>query len=755
MGVNYAMKFKTAILLLFSVFLLTVPFALSAEAAEPNYTIVYNLGGGKLKNGLNAVYTGSNGKLYKRNPTSVSHMGTPEKGYAYYFKVDHPTRTGHTFAGWKITGMDKTVHKAWYDGAAHSFSIYAVEPKSSPKTSNALFYSNLRATAGKVTFTAQWKPIPYTATFSVNGGKWKDGTVKDKQKSYTMVDALSLTASAPERSGYVFAGWKASETGNWAGETFATNKLANKTGKYGSVTFTAQWRAIYTIKYNLGGGKFAQGYDQTIITNGQTEAVNPTKQAYNGMPGKYVWFVVRKPVRTGYTFTGWKITGMNTCLHHYYPGSPKTDKLTNTTTTQNSFYNLRSTPGTVTFTAQWKANKYTVRYMVDGNLYKTKTCSYNTGFSFEAFPSPPVGKHYTVWKSESGSSYTPGVMFVNLTSKNGEVITLTAATEINTVTITPQRNDVVWNASPSSLLNQMRLVGSNGKSYTPSSKGCSAVFTNIPNGSYNITGILDSKGTKGSYGYVTVSNNNRSIVLKFYTYTIQTIKGANVTSDREGWCYKNRDVRFSCSAGNGYDFVGWDGMNGKTPFYSDSADTTIKIAGNTTVTPCVIVKGGKAVSPFYKYDYWTVNSVYGDPERSSLHRGVDLGTWPGGDYSTLGDDVCAVAAGTVVDVGWSGYGNYVIIDHGNNMWTMYAHLMCEEDPHDDGRPSEHPVVKPGDQVKQGQLIGHAGNTFDASRYGFSSGAHLHFEVRVGENSRDNTIDPLKMFPELKSYYRAY
>lgn len=100
------------------------------------------------------------------------------------------------------------------------------------------------------------------------------------------------------------------------------------------------------------------------------------------------------------------------------------------------------------------------------------------------------------------------------------------------------------------------------------------------------------------------------------------------------------------------------------------------------------------------------------------HSGVDLG-W----QTTQTDGILAHSDGKVVfcqtghknNPGSSGnasYGNCVKLDHGNNYFTLYAHLSDV-------------TVKLGQQVKKGQIIGHMGNT------GNSYGAHLHFEVRNG------------------------
>jgi murein DD-endopeptidase MepM/ murein hydrolase activator NlpD len=85
-----------------------------------------------------------------------------------------------------------------------------------------------------------------------------------------------------------------------------------------------------------------------------------------------------------------------------------------------------------------------------------------------------------------------------------------------------------------------------------------------------------------------------------------------------------------------------------------------------------------------------------------------------------GTPVLAVDDGQVKFAGWSdqGYGNLVVIDHGGYQ-TLYAHLR------------DAPSVSEGQSISAGTVIGYMGNT------GFSTGPHLHFEIRHGSD----LIDP--------------
>jgi murein DD-endopeptidase MepM/ murein hydrolase activator NlpD len=103
-----------------------------------------------------------------------------------------------------------------------------------------------------------------------------------------------------------------------------------------------------------------------------------------------------------------------------------------------------------------------------------------------------------------------------------------------------------------------------------------------------------------------------------------------------------------------------------------------------------------------------------------FHTGVDLA-------APLGTDVTAAADGVVVAVGHTGvgYGNYVIIAHGGGIESLYGHLLETE-------------VLVGDHVIRGQRIGREGST------GFSTGPHLHFELRL----KDQVVDPMPYLPVL-------
>lgn len=108
-----------------------------------------------------------------------------------------------------------------------------------------------------------------------------------------------------------------------------------------------------------------------------------------------------------------------------------------------------------------------------------------------------------------------------------------------------------------------------------------------------------------------------------------------------------------------------------------------------------------------------ISSEYGYRDANisgwSFHGGVDLA---GGNGRLHGAPVYATRAGSVIAAvtSDSGYGIYVLIDHGDGYSSLYAHMSAR-------------YVNVGDYVTKGQMIGRVGNT------GNSKGAHLHFEIR--------------------------
>ncbi len=119
-----------------------------------------------------------------------------------------------------------------------------------------------------------------------------------------------------------------------------------------------------------------------------------------------------------------------------------------------------------------------------------------------------------------------------------------------------------------------------------------------------------------------------------------------------------------------------------------------------------------------QYTGWRTHPVYG---YRSCHTGIDLG-------ASYGTPIKSAEDGVVAYVGNGGpYGRYTLISHGEGITTFYAHQSRQS-------------VRDGEKVKRGETIGYVGST------GWSTGAHLHFEVRKA----GVPFDPMGWFGGKKS-----
>ncbi|MBR7092517.1 MAG: peptidoglycan DD-metalloendopeptidase family protein [Clostridia bacterium] len=141
--------------------------------------------------------------------------------------------------------------------------------------------------------------------------------------------------------------------------------------------------------------------------------------------------------------------------------------------------------------------------------------------------------------------------------------------------------------------------------------------------------------------------------------------------------------------------------------------TQVTVIGAMTYNDSTVAGDGVATGRFIWPVPYTKNiTSYFGARWGSTHYGIDISA--GG---VNGKPILAADGGKVIAVntsGWGGgWGNYVLIDHGNGYKTRYAHCKSV-------------VVKVGQKVAQGELIAYVGSTGD------STGPHLHFEVLLNE-----------------------
>lgn len=146
-------------------------------------------------------------------------------------------------------------------------------------------------------------------------------------------------------------------------------------------------------------------------------------------------------------------------------------------------------------------------------------------------------------------------------------------------------------------------------------------------------------------------------------------------------------------------------------------ENTVFFGGGETLPEGAIININNQQYPF-KGGY-TVTSPFGvSRSTGGTHKGVDL-------VGTESKHIYPIYSGKVVTKSFdsNGYGNYIIINHEDGYWSLYAHMKTI-------------YVKEGQSVNSNTILGIEGST------GRSTGSHLHLEVRKGSNSSSNAINPI-------------
>jgi murein DD-endopeptidase MepM/ murein hydrolase activator NlpD len=139
---------------------------------------------------------------------------------------------------------------------------------------------------------------------------------------------------------------------------------------------------------------------------------------------------------------------------------------------------------------------------------------------------------------------------------------------------------------------------------------------------------------------------------------------------------------------------------------SQALNRNLKYSGGRLLWPTT----SNLITSYFGY---RVHPIY---RTTRFHSGIDIG-------APYGAPIYAAEAGKVILASYyDGYGNCIIIDHGDGVSTLYAHCSSI-------------IVKVGQYVSKGQIIGYVGST------GNSTGPHLHFEVRI----KGNPVNPLNYF----------
>ncbi len=220
-----------------------------------------------------------------------------------------------------------------------------------------------------LSLTAKWTINEYTITFDVNGGEYDKTTQK-------VVYNSTYALTEPSRTGYTFVGWFDGDT-LYNGGTWVTTD---------DVTLMAKWTANeYTITFEVNDGE----YDKTT-----------QKVIYDSA------YALTEPTRMGYTFVGW------------FDG----DTLYNGGTWE--------TANSVTLTAKWTVNEYTITFDVNGGEYEKTTQKVIYDLAYTITEPSRTGYTFVGWFDENDQEWVDGI-WTRLSN-----LSLTAKWSVNKYTIT-------------------------------------------------------------------------------------------------------------------------------------------------------------------------------------------------------------------------------------------------------------------------------------------------------------------------------
>ncbi len=386
-----------------------------------------------------------------------------------------------------------------------------------------------------------FRPI-YNINYDANGGQ---NAPKSQIKIYK--DNLTLTTDEPTRPSYKFLGWSTSSKSTTAEYKAGDSYNPGTNEEVKDIILYAVWKIdSYTLTINPNGGTWNNSTNKSTIT-----------QSYGST------YIIENPTKTGYTFTGWTLSGKGS--------------LNGTTYTFGE--------GAATLTANYTANTYTVSYnsnggsgtmtndtaTYDSNFITKKNTFTKTGYTFNGWNEKADGTG-TVWGLTTSGVYESGKTWKWTYTKN---ITLYAQWKANTNTkyVVKHYKQKLDGTYPSEADDTDNLTGTANSSVSPAIKS----YAGFTSPSLQTVTIAADGSTVVTYKYT----RNK------YTFTLGSTTGITTTgSTASGSYYYGSTITLKASANTGYIFTGWTSSNTNLVANQTNASATFTMpVGNITMTP--------------------------------------------------------------------------------------------------------------------------------------------------------------------------
>lgn len=283
---------------------------------------------------------------------------------------------------------------------------------------------------------------------------------------------------------------------------------------------------------------------------------------------------------------------------------------------------------------------------------------------------------------------TTGLFPTSAFISSNELSTMLQGTGLSPRAYKVQENDSIDNIAESFALSQTELRTINPGLTEEELQPGNILMVNIPKKMFEVE-VTKLETYEEEIPYSTVTENDDSQYTDYTAVRVQGVNGVKEQTDRVTYIdgeEVNREKVSEVVVSEPTDKVVVTGTKKRPTRYEPGIGSGLLI----WPTPSL-----RIITTYYEYRW------------GSFHTGLDIS---GG--AAAGKPIVAADGGVVTTAGYhSSYGNYIIINHGNGMTTLYAH-------------SSRLLVSVGDKVAKGQTIALVGST------GNSTGAHLHFEVRV-------------------------
>lgn len=405
--------------------------------------------------------------------------------------LSEPTKNGYTFIGWTGTDLTEPTKNVTFSG----------------KTGDRSYTANYTATVNRINYS---------------GITQEEAVALGNPETYTIEDS-DITLINPTKVGHSFIGWTGSN-----GNTPQTS-VTITSGSYGDKNYTANFSAnSYTLSIDPNGGKYNNSTSITQLTNNYGTVIT-----------------LSNPVKEGYNFAGWTLTGLGTLSDNSYTYEAGND----------------------TVTANYSVINYDVHYE---GLTSSEIAALNnpTSYNIESAtitlhnPSDRLDEDGVVYERFTGWTYgdsTSSTATIPSGSTGEKTFTANFVhVDPETYTITYELHDgILSEDNPSSYTIKTPTFTLN----TPTKEGYEFDGWTGSNGTTAQTVVTIEKGSTGDRDY----EANYSTIDYNISYTNLTDAEISSYSLPTDYNIETNTFTLPTLSKNGYTFLGWTGSNGDTP----------------------------------------------------------------------------------------------------------------------------------------------------------------------------------------------